>query len=50
MSRLDRAALALGLLAACLSTACIRTRTDPVTGKVNVNVKSPLKKGEDWSA
>ena len=50
MFRLYRAALVCGVLAASVSAACIRTRTDPVTGKVAVGVKSPLKKGEDWNA
>jgi hypothetical protein len=50
MSRLNRAALALGVLAMSSTAACIRTRTDPVTGKVSVGVKSPLQKGEDWNA
>ena len=35
--------------AALLASGCIRTRTDPVTGKTDVDVESPLKKGEDWS-
>jgi hypothetical protein len=33
-----------------VSAACVRTRTDPVTGRMDVDVESPLKKGEDWSA
>ena len=33
-----------------LSAACVRTRTDPVTGRVDVDVESPLKRGEDWKA
>ena len=37
-------------LAAVLSAACVRTRTDPVTGRVDVDVESPLKRGEDWKA
>ncbi len=36
--------------AALLAGACIRTRTDPVTGRVDVDVESPTKKGEDWKA
>jgi hypothetical protein len=40
---------ALACLAA-LSTACVRTRTDPVTGKVAVKVRSPLQKGQEWNA
>lgn len=38
------------ILAATSSAGCIRTRTDPVTGKVAVDVKSPLQKGEVWNA
>ena len=34
-------------LAALFSAACVRTRTDPVTGKVDVDVESPTKRGED---
>ena len=49
-TRLSRAAFAVGALATLATAACIRTRTDPVTGKVAVDVKSPLKKGEDWGA
>ena len=30
--------------------ACVRTRTDPVTGKVAVKVQNPLQKGQDWNA
>jgi hypothetical protein len=37
-------------LLACLSAACVRTRTDPVTGRLDVDVESPLKRGEDWNA
>jgi len=42
-----RISLVLVLL---LSAACVRTRTDPVTGKMDVDIESPLKKGEDWKA
>ena len=42
-----RLSLVLVLL---LSAACVRTKTDPVTGKTDVDVESPLKKGEDWKA
>lgn len=38
------------VLAATLSAACVRTRTDPVTGRVDVDVESPTKRGEDWKA
>jgi hypothetical protein len=37
-------------LAAILASACVRTRTDPVTGAVDVDVESPTKRGEDWKA
>ena len=40
---------ALALVALALaSTACIRRNTDPVTGKSDFDIESPLKKGEDW--
>jgi hypothetical protein len=38
------------LLAAGLAAACVKTTTNPVTGKVDVDVESPTKHGEDWSA
>ena len=39
------------LIAGCLvTTACVRTSTDPVTGRVDVDVESPTKQGEDWDA
>ena len=37
-------------LAVVSSTACIHARTDPVTGKVAVDVASPLQKGTVWNA
>lgn len=37
------------LLVAVIATSCVRTRVDPVTGKTDVDVESPLKKGEDWA-
>ena len=45
-------ALAAGsaLCVATVSAACVRTRTDPVTGKVAVKVQSPLQKGQEWNA
>jgi len=48
--QLDRITRAAVVLAAVLSAACVRTRRDPVTGRLDVDVESPLKKGEDWSA
>jgi hypothetical protein len=30
------------------TTACVRTHTNEATGKVDVDVESPTKKGEDW--
>ena len=38
------------VLAATLSAACVRTRTDPVTGRVDVDLESPTKRGEEWNA
>lgn len=38
------------LAAACLgSAACVRTATNPATGRTDVDIESPAKKGEDWS-
>ena len=37
-------------LAVVSSAACVRARTDPVTGKVAVDVASPLQKGTVWNA
>ncbi len=38
------------VMLACLAASCVRTRTDPATGKVDVDVENPLKKGEVWNA
>jgi hypothetical protein len=38
------------LLATLLAAGCVRTSTNPATGKVDVDVESPTKKGEDWGA
>ena len=38
------------LMLAGLAAACVRTRTDPATGKVDVDVENPQKRGEDWNA
>jgi hypothetical protein len=38
--------------AACVlagTVGCVRVHRDPVTGNADVDVESPLKKGEDWS-
>ena len=35
---------------AVLSTACFRTRRDPLTGRVAVDVRSPLQRGTVWDA
>ncbi|HEX6631751.1 MAG TPA: hypothetical protein VF048_11710 [Gemmatimonadaceae bacterium] len=35
---------------ACLATACVHVTTDPVTGRRDVDVEQPGKKGEDWTA
>ena len=37
------------LCAAVLAAGCVRTRTDPATGRTDVDVESPAKRGEDWS-
>ncbi len=36
------------LLAVFATTACVRSTRDPATGKVDVDVESPTKRGEDW--
>ena len=42
---------AMILFIGCLATsACVRTRTDPVSGRTDIDVESPTKKGEDWRA
>jgi hypothetical protein len=38
------------LLAAFVAVGCVRTSTNPATGKVDVDVESPTKTGEDWKA
>ena len=38
------------LMLACLTASCVRTRTDPATGKVDIDVENPMKKGEVWNA
>ena len=44
-----RSTSSLALLVSLLALgACVRTARDPVTGKIDVDVESPLKKGEDW--
>ena len=35
--------------AATLAVGCVRTRTDPVTGRTDIDVESPGQRGEDWS-
>jgi hypothetical protein len=37
------------LCAAVIATGCVRTATNPATGKVDVDIESPTKQGEDWS-
>jgi hypothetical protein len=52
LSRSSRALAAAGLAActAAAGAACVRTRTDPVTGKVAVKVRAPGQKGQEWNA
>src|SRR5688500_13549507 len=38
------------LLAAFVAVGCVRTSTNPATGKIDVDVESPSKTGEDWNA
>ena len=42
--------LSLCLAATLALGACVRTATNEATGKVDVDVESPTKKGEDWKA
>jgi hypothetical protein len=37
------------VLAATVAAGCVRTRTDPATGRTDVDVESPAQRGEDWS-
>ena len=30
------------------TTGCLRVQRDPATGNADVDVESPLKRGEDW--
>jgi hypothetical protein len=53
MKNSSRPTVPLAAGAACLvllSAACVRTRTDPVTGKVAVKVQNPLQRGQEWNA
>lgn len=36
------------LLVAVTAVGCVRTSRDPATGKMDIDVESPTKKGEDW--
>jgi hypothetical protein len=38
------------LVAGALTAGCVRTRRDPVTGRVAVDVRSPLQKGTVWDS
>lgn len=38
------------LFVACVAAGCVRTARNPSTGKVDVDIESPTKKGEDWKA
>ena len=40
--------LSLLLVAAAVTTGCVRTSRNPATGKIDVDVESPTKTGEDW--
>ena len=42
--------LSLCLAATLALGACVHTATNEATGKVDVDVESPTKKGEDWKA
>ena len=36
------------VLIAAVASGCVRTSRDPATGKMDVDIESPTKKGEDW--
>jgi Cu-Zn family superoxide dismutase len=36
--------------ATIVALGCARVRTDPATGNTDLDIESPTKKGEDWSA
>ena len=38
----------LAAAAAILTTACVRTAVDPVTGRMDVDVESPTQQGQEW--
>ena len=38
------------LLAVLALAACVRTSSDPATGKIDVDIESPTQKGEVWNA
>ncbi len=38
------------ILMAAAMTGCIRTTTDPVTGRVDVDIESPTQRGQEWNA
>lgn len=38
----------LAAAAAVLTTACVRTAVDPVTGRMDVDVESPTQQGQEW--
>ncbi len=42
--------ISLVVLATLLAAGCIRTTRNKETGKVDVDVESPTKQGEDWDA
>jgi hypothetical protein len=49
-SRPTRLLTFLAAAGALSAAACVRTRTDPVTGKMAVKVQNPLQKGQQWNA
>lgn len=36
------------VLIAAVASGCVRTSRDPATGKMDVDIESPTKTGEDW--
>ena len=52
MYPLDRIArlTVVAALATGAAGACVKARTDPITGRVAMDVRSPLRKGDIWTA
>ncbi len=45
---MTKSALWLAASLTIAASGCVRTATNPATGKIDVDVESPTKRGEDW--